>query len=428
MTILIKNANEVITLKSALQGPRTKEQMRDIAVVENGSVLMEGNSIIAVGPIAQLEADFPDLVKVAEVIDASGKIVMPGLVDCHTHLVHGGTREQEFNLRLNGATYMEIMNAGGGIHATTNRTRETSFGDLYEKTMNHLDVFLKHGVTTVEAKSGYGLDWETEKKQLEVTKELQATHDIDVVSTFMGAHAVPRDYKGREDEFVDLVIHDMLPKVAELNLAEFNDVFCEKGVFTPEQSRRILEAGKALGLTPKIHADEIEPYEGAELAAEVGAISAEHLLVASDEGIQKMAEAGTIAVLLPGTAFFLRAPFARGRLMIDEGVPVAISTDFNPGSSPTLSLPFIMNLACMHMGMTLEEVLTATTVNAAYAINRGHQIGSLEAGKQADVIILDVANYKQLQYFYGMNHTNTVIKNGRVVVRDGIILKNQLVN
>ncbi|MDM5245970.1 imidazolonepropionase [Lysinibacillus sp. G4S2] len=428
MTILIKNANEVITLKSAEQGPRTKEQMRDIAVVENGSVLMEGNSIVAVGPIAQLEADFPGLVKVAEVIDASGKVVMPGLVDCHTHLVHGGTREQEFNMRLNGSTYMEIMNAGGGIHATTKRTRETSFGDLYEKTMNHLDVFLKHGVTTVEAKSGYGLDWETEKKQLEVVKELQASHDIDVVSTFMGAHAVPRDYKGREDEFVDVVIHDMLPKVAELKLAEFNDVFCEKGVFTPEQSRRILEAGKALGLTPKIHADEIEPYKGAELASEVGAISAEHLLVASDEGIQKMAEAGTIAVLLPGTAFFLRAPFARGRLMIDEGVPVAISTDFNPGSSPTMSLPFIMNLACMHMGMTLEEVLTATTINAAYALNRGHQIGSLEAGKQADVIILDVANYKQLQYFYGMNHTNTVIKDGRVVVQDGILLKNQLVN
>jgi imidazolonepropionase len=428
VTILIKNANEVITLKSAVQGPRTKEQMRDIAIVENGSVLMEGNSIIAVGSLSQLKADFPDLVKVAEVIDASGKIVMPGLVDCHTHLVHGGTREQEFNMRLNGATYMEIMNAGGGIHATTKRTRETSFDDLYKKTMNHLDVFLKHGVTTVEAKSGYGLDWETEKKQLEVAKELQATHDIDVVSTFMGAHAVPRDYKGREDEFVDVVIHDMLPKVAELNLAEFNDVFCEKGVFTPEQSRRILEAGKALGLTPKIHADEIEPYKGAELAAEVGAISAEHLLVASDEGIQKMAEAGTIAVLLPGTAFFLRAPFARGRLMIDEGVPVAISTDFNPGSSPTMSLPFIMNLACMHMGMTLEEVLTATTINAAYALNRGHQIGSLEAGKQADVIILDVANYKQLQYFYGMNHTNTVIKNGRVVVQDSILLKNQLVN
>ncbi|AVK82299.1 imidazolonepropionase [Lysinibacillus sp. B2A1] len=422
MTILIKNANEVITLKSNVQGPRTKEQMREIEVVENGSVLIEEDCIIAVGAFEQLAVDFLDLVKRADIIDATGKIVMPGLVDCHTHLVHGGTREQEFNMRLNGSTYMEIMNAGGGIHATTKRTRETSFEDLYEKTMQHLDVFLKHGVTTVEAKSGYGLDWETEKKQLEVAKKLQATHDIDVVSTFMGAHAVPRDYKGREDEFVDIVIHDMLPKVAELKLAEFNDVFCEKGVFTPEQSQRILEAGKALGLTPKIHADEIEPYKGAELAAEVGAISAEHLLVASDEGIQRMAEAGTIAVLLPGTAFFLRAPFARGRLMIDEGVPVAISTDFNPGSSPTMSLPFIMNLACMHMGMTLEEVLTATTINAAYAINRGNQIGSLEAEKQADVVILDVANYKQLQYFYGMNHTNTVIKNGRIVVRDGILL------
>ncbi|KEK13402.1 imidazolonepropionase [Lysinibacillus fusiformis] len=425
MTILIKNANEVITLKNNVRGPRTKEQMQEIAIVENGSVLIEEDRIVAVGALEQLEVDFPELVKKATTIDASGKVVMPGLVDCHTHLVHGGTREEEFNMRLNGSTYMEIMNAGGGIHATTKRTRETSFDDLYEKTRKHLDIFLKHGVTTVEAKSGYGLDWETEKKQLEVAKKLQATHDMDVISTFMGAHAVPRDYKGREDEFVDVLIHEMLPKVAELELAEFNDVFCEKGVFTPEQSERILEAGKDLGLTPKIHADEIEPYKGAELAAEVGAISAEHLLVASDEGIQKMAEAGTIAVLLPGTAFFLRAPFARGRLMIDEGVPVAISTDFNPGSSPTMSLPFIMNLACMHMGMTLEEVLTATTINAAYAVNRGEQIGSLEVDKKADVIILDVANYKQLQYFYGMNHTNTVIKNGQVVVQNGILLKEQ---
>ncbi|POZ54329.1 Imidazolonepropionase [Lysinibacillus sphaericus] len=422
MTLLIKNANEVITLKSVLQGPRIKEQMREIAVVEKGSVLVAGSQIVAVGAYEQLVIDFPHLVQEAEVIDASGKIVMPGLVDCHTHLVHGGTREQEFNMRLNGSTYMDIMNAGGGIHATTKRTRETSFEALYKKTMHHLDVFLKHGVTTVEAKSGYGLDWETEKKQLEVAKKLQDTHVVDVISTFMGAHAVPRDFKGREDEFVDVIINDMLPKVSALELAEFNDVFCEKGVFTPAQSRRILEAGKALGLTPKIHADEIEPYNGAELAADVGAISAEHLLVASDEGIQNMAEAGTIAVLLPGTAFFLRAPFARGRLMIDEGVPVAISTDFNPGSSPTMSLPFIMNLACMHMGLTLEEVITATTINAAHALNRGHQIGTLEAGKQADVIILDVANYKQLQYFYGMNHTDTVIKKGQVVVRHGIVL------
>ncbi|HEY4622648.1 MAG TPA: imidazolonepropionase, partial [Solibacillus sp.] len=240
--------------------------------------------------------------------------------------------------------------------------------------------------------------------------------------TFMGAHAVPKEYKGNEDTFVKILIEDMIPKVAELGLAEFNDVFCEKGVFTPEQSRRILEAGKAYGLTPKIHADEIEPYEGAELAAEVGAISAEHLLVASDEGIEAMAKAGTIAVLLPGTAFFLRAPYARGRLMVDSGVPVAISTDFNPGSSPTISLPFVQNLACMNMGMTMEEVLCATTINAAYAINRGDQVGSLEQGKQADLLILDVPNYKQLQYFYGMNHTDTVIKAGQVVVKGGQLL------
>lgn len=422
MTILMKNANEVITLKSDSVGPRIKEKMREVEIMANTSILIEEDRIAAIGPLAQIEAEFPHLIAAAEVIDAEGKVIMPGLIDCHTHLVHGGTREQEFMMRLNGATYMEIMNAGGGIHATTKQTRDASFEELYRKTYRHLDVFLKHGVTTIEAKSGYGLEWETEKKQLEVARKLQDTHPIDIVSTFMGAHAVPGDYKGREEEFVDVIIRDMLPKVAELHLAEFNDVFCEKGVFTPEQSWRILEAGKALGLIPKIHADEIEPYKGAELAAEVGAISAEHLLVASDEGIRKMAAASTIAVLLPGTAFFLRAPFARGRLMIDEGVPVAIATDFNPGSSPTMSLPFMMNLACVHMGMTLEEVLVATTINAAYAINRGDRLGSLEVGKQADVLMLNVENYKQLQYFYGMNHTHTVVKNGRVVVNNGVLL------
>lgn len=422
MAIIITNANEILTMANGTTAPKVKEAMSDLGLLSNTSLLIEDNVISMIAPFEEIQQAFPDVVASAEVIDATGKIVLPGFVDCHTHLVHGGTREHELNMRLSGKSYMEIMNAGGGIHYTTTKTRETSFDDLYEKTYNHLNDFLRYGVTTVEAKSGYGLDWQTEKKQLEVTKKLQQSHPVDVISTFMGAHAVPSEYKGNEDAFVDLIIEEMLPQVASLQLAEFNDVFCEKGVFTPEQSKKILLAGKELGLTPKIHADEIEPYEGAELAAEVGAISAEHLLVASDKGIEAMAKSGTIAVLLPGTAFFLRAPYARGRLMIDEGVAVAISTDFNPGSSPTISLPFIQNLACMNMGMTMEEVLCATTVNAAYAINRGHQIGTLEVGKQADLVLLNVPNYKQLQYFYGMNHTHTVLKNGRVVVRAGQVV------
>lgn len=423
MTLLINNANEVLTLASTTEGPRRREEMSEIGIQTNVSILVENNLIKMIAPLEEIKMVFPNLVEEAEVVDATGKIVMPGLVDCHTHLVHGGTREHELNMRLSGKSYMEIMNAGGGIHYTTTKTRETSFDDLYEKTVHHLNDFLRYGITTVEAKSGYGLDWATEKKQLEVAKKLQETHRMDIVSTFMGAHAVPKEYKGNEDAFVDLIINEMIPKVAEQQLAEFNDVFCEKGVFTPEQSRRILLAGKEYGLTPKIHADEIEPYEGAELAAEVGAISAEHLLVASDEGIEAMAKSGTIAVLLPGTAFFLRAPYARGRLMVDSGVPVAISTDFNPGSSPTISLPYIQNLACMNMGMTMEEVLCATTINAAHAINRGDKIGTLEAGKQADLLILNVPNYKQLQYFYGMNHTDTVVKNGEVVVKQGSLVE-----
>ena len=422
MAIIINNANEVLTFASNAKGPRRREQMSELGIMTGVSVLLENDRIAMIAPLEEIEAAFPHVVQRAEIIDATGKIVMPGLVDAHTHLVHGGTREHELNMRLSGKSYMEIMNAGGGIHYTTTKTREASFDELYDKTFHHLNDFLRYGITTVEAKSGYGLDLETEIKQLEVVKKLQETHVVDIVSTFMGAHAVPKEYKGKEDEFVKIIIEQMLPKVAELGLAEFNDVFCEKGVFTPEQSRLILEAGKAYGLTPKIHADEIEPYEGAELAAEVGAISAEHLLVASDEGIAAMAKAGTIAVLLPGTAFFLRAPYARGRLMVDSGVPVAISTDFNPGSSPTISLPFVQNLACMNMGMTMEEVLCATTINAAHAINRGREIGTLEKGKKADVLILNVPNYKQLQYFYGMNHTDIVIKAGQVVVKGGRLI------
>jgi imidazolonepropionase len=417
--IFIRNANEVITVSGGSETPLTKERMSELNIIHHGSVWMEDGEIQAVGTDEELASAFSSRLQEALQVDASGKIVMPGLVDPHTHLVHAGTREDEFNMRLQGSTYMEIMNNGGGIHASTSKTRCATPDQLFKKAMKHLDSFLLHGVTTVEAKSGYGLDWENERKQLQVALRLQEAHPVDVVSTFMGAHAIPIQFKEDPDAFVDYIIQEMLPKVKEENLAEFNDVFCEEGVFTPEQTKRILEAGKEFGLIPKIHADEIEPYKGAELAAETGAISADHLLKASDEGIAKMAEKNIVGVLLPGTAFFLMAEFARARRMIDSGVPVALATDFNPGSSPTTSLPFIMNLACLKMGMSPAEAIVACTINAAHALNRASEIGSLEKGKKADVVIMDVPNYLMLQYHYGMNHTHSVIKEGRLVVDGG---------
>nr|WP_304215017.1 imidazolonepropionase [Fredinandcohnia onubensis] len=414
--IWIKHAAQLATLASDVKGPRSKEAMSELGLIEDGSLWIEDGVIQAVGTTKGLEARYADKLHETEIVDATNHLVTPGLVDPHTHVVYGGSREREFEMRLEGATYMDIMNAGGGIHATTTMTREATEDELIEQTTRRLDSFLAHGVTTVEGKSGYGMDLQTELKQLRVMKKLQNQHPIDLVPTFMGAHAVPPEYKGREDEFVDHLIHDMLPVVAKEKLAEFNDVFCEKGVYTPEQSERILEAGKRLGLIPKIHADEIVPYGGAELAAKVGAISAEHLLKASDEGIKAMAKSGTIACLLPATAMYLREVAAAGRKMIDEGVAVAISTDCNPGSSPTTSMPLVMNLACISMRLTPAEALTAATYNAAHAINRQDQVGSLEVGKQADIVLWNVKNYQELQYLFGVNHVKAVWKKGVKVV------------
>ncbi|MFF0827885.1 imidazolonepropionase [Brevibacillus sp. NPDC003359] len=417
--VWIRHARQLATLAGGSSSPVVGAQMNELSIVEDGSIWLEDGVIQRVGTDEELELHYRERAQEAQIIDATGKLVTPGLIDPHTHLVHAGSRQNEFNMRLNGATYMEIMNNGGGIHSTTAATRAATHEELFAQSKQRLDQFLLHGVTTVEAKSGYGLTLEDELKQLEVAKQLHEAHPIDIVSTFMGAHAVPREYKENPDAFVDVVIEEMIPEVARRKLAVFNDVFCERGVFTPEQSRRILEAGVRYGLLPKIHADEIEPYEGAELAASVGAVSADHLLRASDKGIEQMAEAGVIAVLLPGTAFFLMAESANGRKMIDCGVAVAISTDCNPGSSPTVSLPLIMNLGCLKMGMTPAEVLTATTINAAHATRCAHEVGSLEVGKKADVTIFDVPDFMTLQYRYGINHVNTVIKNGTIVVAGG---------
>lgn len=413
--VWIKNAAQLVTLAGE-NGPRRKEGMSELSIIEDGSVWMENGEILAIGSTSELEAVYGERAHEADVIDASGRLVTPGLVDPHTHVAYGGSREREFEMRLEGSTYMEIMNAGGGIHATTRMTREATEDELVAQTTRRLDSFLAHGVTTVEGKSGYGLDLETELKQLRAMKRLNESHPIDLVPTFMGGHAVPQEYKGREEQYIDLLVNDMLPKVAEEGLAVFNDVFCEVGVFTPEQSERILEAGKKLGLIPKIHADEIESYGGAELAAKVGAISAEHLLKASDEGVRLMAEAGVIACLLPATALYLREDAAKGRAMIDAGVAVAISTDCNPGSSPTTSMPLVMNLACISMRLTPAEALVAATMNAACAIGMEAKVGSLEVGKQADVVMWKVSNYQELQYLFGVNHVGSVWKKGVQVV------------
>ncbi|MEH7417609.1 imidazolonepropionase [Neobacillus drentensis] len=421
--IFIRKAAQLVTLRGSSGAPLVKEGMSELGIIENGSVWIENGMIQAVGKDEVLFEKFAGQIHQADVVDATGKLVTPGLVDPHTHLVFAGSREDEFNMRLKGAAYMEIMNAGGGIHATTRRTKQAAPEELFQESYTRLNQFLLHGVTTVEAKSGYGMEWKTERKQLEVAKQLNEQHPIEVVSTFMGAHAVPIEYKNNPEGFVKIIVEEMIPKAAELKLAEFNDVFCEQGVFTPEQARTILEAGKVYGLIPKLHADEIEPYEGAELAAEVGAISADHLLKASEKGLKAMAKKGVVGVLLPGTAYFLMAESANGRKMVDLGVPVAVSTDCNPGSSPTVSLPFIMNLACLKMGLTPAEVITSATINAAHAIGRGQEIGSLEVGKKGDVTIFNVENYMKLQYSYGMNHTDTVVKSGKVVVKGGRLVE-----
>lgn len=421
MKQLIHHANQILTLRGASHAPKQGEDMSELGLIENGSIAIDNGKILAVGSAEEIERFIENSGGSSgyDVINAKGKFVMPGLIDPHTHLVYAGSREYELEMRLSGASYLDVLKAGGGILASTRMTREATEEQLMEETMQRLNRFLVQGVTTVEAKSGYGLTVEDECKQLRVARRLHEIHPIDIVSTFMGAHAIPSEFKHDPEAYVDVIIEQMLPKVAQEGLAEFCDVFCEAGVFTVAQSERILEAGKKMGLRPKIHADEIESMGGAELAAKVGAISADHLLQASDEGIRKLAEAGVIAVLLPGTAFYLMASYARARDMIAKGVAVALSTDANPGSSPTQSLQLVMNLACLNMKMKPAEVITATTINAAHAIGRAQEIGSIEVGKQADLVIMNASNYLFLQYHYGMNLVDTVIKKGEVVVKGG---------
>jgi imidazolonepropionase len=408
--ILIKNAR-IITCKS--NGPKMGAEMQDLGVIENGFVAVDNGIITDVGYGEGEEFK----VRHTEVIDVEGRLVMPGLVDPHTHLVHYGSRENELELKLKGASYIDILKSGGGILSTVSATRAASFEKLTDKVVSSLDLMLQWGTTTVEAKSGYGLNFVDEVKCLEVLKNVK--HPIDIVKTYMGAHAVPTEYKSDKEGYINLMIDRIIPYIAENQLAEFIDCFCEEGVFSVLESERILLKGKEFGLKIKLHADEIEPMGGAQLAGRLGAVSAEHLVAASDEGIEEMKNAGVIPVLLPGTSFYLRlGRYARARKMIEAGMPVALATDYNPGTCPTESLQSIMVFASMGMGMTPQEVISAMTINSAHAINRGNIVGSIEKGKKADIIIMDAPNENYIVYHFGINHVATVIKDGKIVIKD----------
>ena len=401
--LLIKNANELVTL-SGPNRPRVKKEMNDLSIIKKGDIAVKEGLIFDVGKNLKYKSE--------RKIDAKGKTVIPGFVDPHTHLIFSGSREFELDMKLKGYSYMDILKKGGGIFYTVNETRNASEKKLFLEGKKRLDTLLKYGTTTLEGKSGYGLSLKDELKILKVQKKLNKEHFLDIESTFLGAHAVPKDMDA--EEYVDIVINEMIPKVKDY--ASFCDVFCEKDVFTVDQSRRILEEGKKHGLIPKIHADEIVDTGGAGLAADISAISADHLLRSNKKNIKKMAEKSVIGVLLPGTPFSLMMnEYADGRKMIDNGVPVALATDLNPNCYVE-NMQFMIQLGCFNMKMTPAEALSASTFNSACAIAKQDRIGSLEKGKQADILIMDCPNYLHLPYHFGINHVEKVIKKGSILI------------
>ncbi len=415
--LAIVHANQLITMDSKFGVPRIGEKMGELAIILDGAVAVKDDKIIFVGNTKDLMSKFAyDQIK--KKIDATNKLVTPGFIDPHTHIVFDGSRENELSMKLAGKTYLEILEAGGGILKTVRETRKASLEKLVENGKKILDRMMTYGTTTVETKSGYGLSLDNEIKSLKAANILNKEHPLDVVSTFLGAHAIPPEYKGRTEEYVDLIITEMIPKIASEGLAEFCDVFCEEGIFSIEQTQKIINAAKRYGLKPQIHIDEIVDTNGALLAAKLNAIQAGHLLKSNDEGLKAMAKAGVIATLLPGTPFCLMLKdYAPARKMIEFGISVALATDLNPNCW-TESMQMIIVLACYNMKLSPAEALTAATINAACALQRQDKVGSIEVGKKADLVMFNVPNYQFLAYQFGINLVSTVIKNGKIVVQN----------
>jgi imidazolonepropionase len=409
---ILRNAEQLVCVSRSGERRKRGAAMRDLAVVAGGALIADDAGWIAwVGPTAEL----PPVPPGAEVLDARGKVVLPGWVDSHTHLIFAGSREDEFEQRLQGATYQEIAARGGGINATVRKVRQTARQGLADLARPRLRRMLAAGVTTVEVKSGYGLSLADEVKSLQAIADLNAEGPWELVPTFLGAHAVPPEFAGDRAGYERLLVRDMLPEIARQKLAEFCDVFCETGVFDLDESRRILDAAHALGFRLKLHADELTPLGGAELAGRLRAASADHLLCITDAGIDALAGSETVATLLPGTAFFLGLPYAPARKLLERGVAVALASDCNPGTCMTENLPLVGAMACTQMKMLPAEAVSALTLNAAAALGRSEQVGSLEAGKQADLVVYDVPDYRHLFYHFGVNHAWRVVKRGRVV-------------
>ncbi|MBL7988458.1 MAG: imidazolonepropionase [Chlorobi bacterium] len=415
--LLLENITTLVTVAAPADPPsnsaipiphRAGSAMGELGVIRNGAIAVEGERIAWVGPTES--ANFPD----AERIDCSGKTVLPGFVDSHTHIVFAGNRANEFAMRLRGATYQEIAEAGGGILSSMRSVRGSTVASLVAESLPRIRNAFRHGTTTLEAKSGYGLDTENELKLLHAIQQAAAQVPATIIPTFLGAHAIPPEHKASRQEYVRSIAEEMIPVVAEQGLAEFCDVFSDTGYFTVEESEQIYKAAAKHGMKLKVHADELSSFGGAEMAARVSAVSADHLLMISDAGIAQMREAGVVATLLPGTAFYLGLPFAPARKMIDEGMAVALATDCNPGSNMSENMQMTLALACMGMKMTVEEAITAATLNGAAAVRRSDQIGSIEVGKSADVAIFNVPDYPDIVYHYGVNQVEMVMKLGRV--------------